>query len=154
MDRVLNYRRANWPTLLAALALAALIADNAVAATPTQTENELLGLGFKVLVATTPAQKDWVKRMAPGQIRAVQRTGKKYFIYPDAAANQIYVGGPSQYNAYRQRHPDSKLAGQGSAQQASAYRAKQDATMQKATTRDVSNPYYGAFTASWADLGW
>src|SRR5689334_22860314 len=105
--------------------------NSAVAATPTDPGNELLGLGFKVLVASTPAQKDWIKRMAPGQIRAMQRTGRKYFIYPDAARNQIYVGGPKEYDAYKQLHADSKLAGQDGAKQASEYRAKQDTAMQE-----------------------
>jgi uncharacterized protein YdaT len=139
--------------VLVALAASVLITGSAAAATPTEVQNELLGLGFKVLVATTKAQEDWIKRMAPGQIRAMQRTGKKYFIYPDAAGNQIYVGGPKEYDAYKQLHPDSKLAGQEGAKQASEYRANQDAAMQKSTARALSDPYYWAFTATWADFG-
>jgi hypothetical protein len=33
-----------------------------------------------------------VRSLAPGKIRAMQRTGKKFFIYPGASRNQIYVG--------------------------------------------------------------
>ena len=153
MDRFLSSRRANLLIALVALAASVLITDSAVAATPTDVWTELVGLGFKVLVATTTVQQDWIKQMAPGQIRAMQRTGKKYFIYPDAARNQIYVGGPKEYDAYKQLHPDSKLAGQDGAKQASEYRAKQDTAMQKATTRDLSDPYYWTFTATWSDLG-
>ena len=58
--------------------------------------SELLSSGFKVLVAKTRAQEDWVKRLPPAQIRPMQRTGKKYFIYPDAPGNQIYIGGPTE----------------------------------------------------------
>lgn len=152
MNRLFTSRRTNVLIVLLALA-ASLITNSALAASSIDPGDELPGLGFKVLVATTVAQKDWVKRMAPGQIRAMQRTGKKYFIYPDAARNQIYVGGPKEYDAYKQLHPDSKLAGQGSAKQASEYRAKQDTAMQKATARDMSDPYYWAFTATWADFG-
>jgi len=152
MNRLLSCRGANLLIVLLALT-SVLITDSAIAAPPTDAGNELLGLGFKVLVATTTAQQDWIKGMTPGQIRAMQRTGKKYFIYPDAARNQIYVGGPKEYDAYKQLHPDSKLAGQDGAKQASAYRAKQDTAMQKATTRDLSDPYYWTFTADWADLG-
>ena len=108
----------------------------------------------EVLVATTTAQQEWVQRLAPGQIRAMQRTGKKYFIYPDAPKNQIYVGGPKEYEAYRQLHPESKLAGQDGAKMASEYRSKQDAVMKKANAYDLSDPYYWANTATWADLGW
>jgi len=154
MNQYLNSRRANLLIVLVALVVSVQITGGAAATTPTEVKNELLGLGFKVLVATTTAQQDWVKRMAPGQIRAMQRTGKKYFIYPDAPRNQVYVGGPKEYDAYKQLHPDSKLAGQDGAKQASEYRAKQDTAMQKATARDLSDPYYWTFTATWADLGW
>ena len=154
MKRLSNFRWTNFRNLVVALAVSVFGAGAAAAATPPVDENELLGLGFKVLVATTTAQQDWVKRMAPGQIRAMQRTGKKYFIYPDAARNQIYVGGPKEYEAYQQLHPGSKLAGQDGAKQASEYRAKQDAAMKKSTARDLSDPYYWTNTATWADLGW
>ena len=144
--------------VLATLAGLALIADAAAvtAAAPIVDEKELLGVGFKTLVATTTPQRDWIKRMAPGQIRAMQRTGKKYFIYPDPPNNQIYVGGPKEYEAYKQLHPDSKLAGQDGAKQARDYRAKQDTAMKKATDRDLSDPYYWTNTATWTwnDLGW
>ena len=55
-----------------------------------------------------------------------------------------------------QSHPNSKLAGQDGAKQASQYRAKQDTAMKKATERDLSDPYYWTNTATWTwtDLGW
>jgi len=153
MNRFLSSRGSKVVIVLTALAASVLTTGSAFAATPAEVQNELVGLGFKVLVATTQAQQDWIKRMAPGQMRAMQRTGKKFFIYPDAAGNQIYVGGPKEYDAYKQLHPDSKLAGQEGAKQASEYRAKQDAAMQKATARALSDPYYWAYTATWADFG-
>ena len=154
MNHSLKFRQGFLRRLLAALALSAIVAGGAAAATPQVDASELLALGFKVLVATTPVQQDWVKRLAPGQIRAMQRTGKKFFIYPDAPRNQIYVGGPKEYEAYRQLHPETKLAGQDAAKEAREYRSKQDAAMKKANAHDVSDPYYWANTATWADLGW
>jgi hypothetical protein len=148
----LNSHPANVLKVLGALALMMFVAGALAATKPPQIdENELLALGFKVLVPTTSAQEDWVKRLAPGQIRPMQRTGKKFFIVPDASRKQIYVGGPNEYAAYLQAHPDSKLAGQEGAKQASAYRAKQDVAMKKATARDLSDPFLGV---SWYDLGW
>ena len=41
--------------------------------------------------------------------QAVQRNGKKFFIYPDASRKQIYVGGPGEYEAYRNLHPESQI---------------------------------------------
>ena len=84
MNEFLNTRRTHVLIVLVALAGLVHIADAAPAAAPTVDEKELLGVGFKTLVATTSAQQDWIKRMAPGQIRAMQRTGKKFFLYPDA----------------------------------------------------------------------
>jgi len=80
----------------------------------------------------------------------VQRTGKKYFIYPDAPNNRILVGGPNEFEAYMQLHPDTKLWGQGAGDKASSYRNKQNNAMQSATQRDLSNPYLGM---TWGDLG-
>ena len=134
-----------------ALALSMFVAGGAAAAPPSVDENELLASGFKVLVATTSVQKEWVQNLPRGQIRPMQRTGKKFFIYPDAARNQIYIGGPKEYEAYHQLHPDSKLAAREAAKQGSAYRQKQDDVMQKATARDMSDPFLGA---DWHDLGW
>ena len=151
--RASNSGRANWLGLLAALATSMFVAGAAVAAKapPHIDENELLSVGFKLLVPETTAQAEWVQRLAPGEIRPMQRTGKKFFICPDATRKQIYVGGPKEYEAYRQLHPDTKVYEQDAAQKASAYRSKQNDAMQKATARDLTDPFLGA---SWYDLGW
>jgi hypothetical protein len=137
--------------LLGALAVTLFVAGGAVAATPPVDERQLLDLGFKALVATTKVQQDWVRSLPPGQIRPMQRTGKKFFIYPDASRNQIYVGGPVEYAAYQKLHPEGQQRALDAAAKASAYRGKQDAAMRAATARDLSNPFLGA---SWGDLGW
>jgi hypothetical protein len=151
MKRFLNSCRAKLLKALGALAVTALVAGSATAAAPRIDESQLLELGFKVLVATTKVQEDWVRSLPPGEIRPMQRTGKKFFIYPDASRNQIYVGGPKEYEAYAQLHPESKADGQEAVKKGSAYRLKSDDTMRKATARDLSDPFLGA---SWADLGW
>lgn len=151
MKRMLNSGRSKLLQVLRALAVSMVVAGVAAAATPRIDESQLLTVGFKVLVATTTVQQDWVKSLAPGQIRAMQRNGKKYFIYPDAPRNQIYVGGPNEYEAYQQLHPESRKDPQEAAKKASAYRLEQDEAMRKATARDLSDPFLGA---SWADLGW
>ena len=151
MKHLLHSRRANFVTALAALAVSVLMAGTASAATPRVDESQLSALGFKVLVATTPAQRDWVKTLPPGKIRPMQRNGKHFFIYPDAPRNQIYVGGPKEYEAYRQLHPGIPTGTQEASDKATAYRLKQDKAMREATARDLSDPFLGA---SWYDLGW
>ena len=139
---------------LTALAMTMLLASAVAAAPPRIDESQLQELGFKVLVATTKVQQDWVRSLPPGKIRPMQRTGKKYFIYPDASRNQIYVGGPAEYDAYRKLHPEEQQSAQkaqDAAAKESAYRGKQAAEMRAATARDLSDPFLGA---SWADLGW
>jgi len=88
--------------------------------------------------------------LPPGAIRPMQRTGKKFFVYPDASRNQVFVGGPKEYEAYVQLHPENRVAdAQKQARDASAYRAKQSEAMQKSTARDLSDPWLGV---TWADL--
>ena len=147
MNHFLNL---NWLKMVHAVILATWVEGGAAAAAPSIDQKELVDVGFKELVATTKVQQDWVRSLAPGQIRAVQRTGKKYFIYPDAPNNRILVGGPNEFEAYMQLHPDTKLWGQGAGDKASSYRNKQNNAMQSATQRDLSNPYLGM---TWGDLG-
>src|SRR4051812_30196070 len=140
---------------LAALALVAVLSGAAAAATPVKPpidKSALSDAGFKVLTATTKLQEDWVRGLPAGRLRPMQRTGKKYFIYPDAPAKQILVGGPKEYDAYVQRHPEHRVAdSKKAAKDASAYRAKQTDEMKEASARDLSDPFLGA---TWADLGW
>ena len=151
MKLFLSSRRTNLLMILSALAVSTFVAGSASAAPPRIDESELLASGFKVLIATTPVQKEWVQRLPPGQIRPMQRTGKTFFIYPDASRNQIYIGGPKEYEAYRQLHPETQLAAREAAKQGNAYRLKQDEVMKKATARDLSDPFLGG---DWVDLGW
>ena len=52
----------------------------------------VLALGLAgILTAQTKTQSDWIRTCAPNQIRAIQRTGKKLFIYPDAANNRVFA---------------------------------------------------------------
>jgi len=139
---------------MVSIALAALIfaaGDATAAAAPAVNESELLGLGFTVLVATTPTQEDWVRRLPQGKVKPMQRNGKKYFIFRDATRTQIYVGGPNEYAAYQELHPESQLGTEEAARKGSAARAKTDTAMKAATARDLSDPWLGV---GWSDLIW
>jgi hypothetical protein len=156
MKRLLNSRRSMLFNVLAALSLTMLFSGATGAATaaksPPIDKIALSDAGFKVLTATTKVQEDWVRGLPAGKIRPMQRTGKKYFIYPDAPGKQIYVGGPKEYDAYVQRHPEHRVTdSKKAAKDASTYRAKQTDEMKQASARDLSDPFLGA---TWADLGW
>ena len=150
MNRVWNFECPKLLIMLSALAVSAVTTGCASAAPQPVDESELSTLGFKVMVATTTVQQDWVRNLTPGQINPMQRNGRKFFVYPDTSRHQIYVGGPQEYEAYLQLHPDNQQPG---AQEAAnrAYRAKQDDVMRKATARDLSDPYLGL---TWADFLW
>lgn len=135
---------------VAAFVVCLLVAVGADAAAPKVDTSELLSSGFKVLVAKTQVQKDWVKNLPKGQIRPMQRTGKKYFIYPDASGSQIYIGGPMEFEAYRQLRPDTQLAARQAVQQGTTAREKSYAATKQATGRELSDPFLGA---EWIDLG-
>jgi hypothetical protein len=138
-------------TLLLALALAATLDGVAAAAPPAIGERELVALGFKPLVAATPVQEKWVQGLPAGQLKAMQRNGRKFYLYPDHAHKQVFVGGPDQYAAFRSAYPEHANAKQDAAKKSAEYRAKQDAVMRNATARDLSDPFLGV---TWADLGW
>jgi hypothetical protein len=112
--------------------------------------NELVAAGFKVLVATTAPQKEHLQRLPPNTVTELQRTGAHYFVYPVAARDQLYVGTPREYAAYQRMRPGTQAtpADQHAADMASYL--KQDAAMEKATGRDLSDPYF--FWPSWDRL--
>ena len=81
-------------------------------ATTKHTETFLTAAGFKVVAATTPKQEQRLRALPPGKITTVQRNGKTYYVFPDVAHNQIYLGTPNEYQNYRQILADSKIAEQ------------------------------------------
>jgi hypothetical protein len=81
-------------------------------ATTKHTETFLTAAGFKVVAATTPKQEQRLKALPPGKITTVQRNGKTYYVFPDVAHNQIYLGTPNEYQNYRQILADNKIAEQ------------------------------------------
>ena len=113
-------------SLIGAFALLAL----AVGCTSTQTqtqskENLLIAAGFKVIVPRTAVQQQKLRALPAGKVTLVQKDGKIYYVFPDAANNQAYVGGPEQYQAYKQLRLENKLANEN----LEAAEMNQDASM-------------------------
>jgi hypothetical protein len=97
-------------TLLKMLSAIALLAVTAGCASTQSTENMLVAAGFKVITPKTAPQEQRLKALPPEKVTAVQRSGKTYYVFPDAANNQAYVGGPKQYQAYRQLRLQKQMA--------------------------------------------
>ena len=70
----------------------------------------LVASGFKVITPKTAAQKQKLQNLPPGKVTMIQKAGKTYYIFPDPAHNQAYVGGPKQYRHYQELRGTNKLA--------------------------------------------
>jgi hypothetical protein len=83
------------------LVAAALLVLAAGCATTKETEDLLTTAGFKKFPAATAEQQEHIHSLPNHKISKVQRDGKIYYVYPDAAHNALYVGSPWQYHEYQ-----------------------------------------------------
>jgi len=100
-------------TFLPGLAVVCTVLSLGCATTHTSTQNReamLAASGFKVITPKTAAQKQKLQNLPTGKVTMVQKAGKTYYIFPDPAHNQAYVGGPKQYRQYQQLRTDNRLA--------------------------------------------
>src|SRR6266540_4744269 len=89
--------------MIVATALLALTVGCATTQTSTQSkESMLVAAGFKTITPKTAAQQQKLQKLPPGKVAMINRKGRTYYIFPDAAHNQAYVGGPKEYQEYRQ----------------------------------------------------
>jgi hypothetical protein len=92
-------------------ACTALLFGCATTQTSTQNRESMLAAsGFKTITPKTAAQKQKLQNLPPGKVTMIQKGKKTYYIFPDPAHNQAYVGGPKEYYAYQQLRADNKLA--------------------------------------------
>jgi hypothetical protein len=84
--------------LIGAFAVLALTVSCASMQTQNK-ENLLIAAGFKVIVPRTAAQQQKLQELPVAKVTLVQKSGKTYYVFTDAANNQAYVGGPKQYQA-------------------------------------------------------
>lgn len=134
--------------LLATLALIAGCAGAPPAAPSPAPESLLSAAGFKTVVATTDKQLQEIPKLPPGQVTVMTNTGKDFFVYPDLARKQIYVGTEKQYRAYLKLRAQNNMP--DADPQASYF--KQDTAMSKAIARD--NSVYWELFPDFNGLGW
>src|SRR6266513_2718587 len=92
-----------------AAACAALLISCASTQTTTQhRESILVASGLKVITPKTAAQKQKLQNLAAGTVTMIKKSKKTYYVFPDPARNQAYVGGPKEYRAYQQLRTDKK----------------------------------------------
>ena len=64
-------------------------------------ENAAVGAGFKIITPKQPDQLGMLKSLPPNKVSQITYHGKIYYVLPDLANKQAYVGGPKQYAAYQ-----------------------------------------------------
>jgi hypothetical protein len=127
-------------SVIGAFALLTLV----VGCTGMQTQNKenlLIAAGFKVIVPKTAIQQQKLQALPPDKVTLVQKAGQNYYVFPDAANNQAYVGGPKQYQTYQQLRLQNQLANDN----LQAAEINQDAAMSWDT--------WGGWGA-WGGMGW
>src|SRR6516162_11763184 len=112
--------------LLCIAAGAALLVSCATTANTQNRENMLVASGFRVITPKTAAQKQKLQNLPAGTVTMIKKGKKNYYVFPDPAHNQAYVGGPKEYQAYQQLRAEKKLSRED-LQDAEMY---QDATME------------------------
>jgi len=96
--------------LAISLALAAGLATGCATKQPSaETQDVLLGSGFKLVTPSTPDQQALLKKLPPGKFTVVNRKGKTWYVFPDHPHNQAYVGTPDQYQSFKLSYSDEQL---------------------------------------------
>ena len=94
-------------TVIALLAVAVGCANEAE-----NKQNLAIAAGFKIITPKNAEQQTILTQLAKDQVTPVNYKGKTYYVLPDAANNQAYVGGAEQYQAYQQLRLAQHLSNQ------------------------------------------
>src|SRR5262245_1728037 len=82
------------------------------ASTQTMSQNResmLVASGFRVITPKTTAQKQKLQNLPTGSVTMMKKGKKTYYVFPDPAHNQAYVGGPRESQAYQQLRAEKKI---------------------------------------------
>jgi len=106
-----------------------------------QKQDLLIAAGFKVITPTKPDQVALLPTLPKGKVTQISYKGKTYYVLPDLAHNQAYVGGPNQYQAYQQLRIQKQLSNEN----------LQAASMNAETSQNLAA--WGGWGA-WGGPGW
>src|SRR5438552_1879554 len=95
--------------MISTTVLLALTVGCATTQTSTQNkESTLVAAGFKTITPKTTAQQQKLQNLPADKVTMIHKAGKTYYIFPDVPHNQAYVGGPKEYQEYRQLRTENK----------------------------------------------
>ena len=111
-------------------------------ASPPPNTLKLVSAGFKVVDAKNELQQQRIAALPQGRVSEWQVTGKTYYVYPDPAKKQLYVGTQKAYDTYRLLYPGAasdSLAKQHALDMADYNQT--DARMRVNTNNDLTDPW-------------
>jgi hypothetical protein len=73
-------------------------------------ESLLVASGFKVITPKTVARQQRLQELPSSHMAMITKNGRTYHIFPGAAHNQAYVGGPQEYQEYQQLRAANNIA--------------------------------------------
>ena len=97
-------------TLLKTLSAIALLALAVGCASTKSKENALVAAGFQIITPSTPAQEAKLQALPADKVTMIQQEGKTYYVFPDKAHHQAYIGGPKQLQAYQAVRTQQQIA--------------------------------------------
>ncbi len=87
---------------LTVLVSAVLVTSCATSGDVKSKEALVIAADFKVIKPTKPKQKAMLEKLPADKLSRVTIQGKTYYVLPDRADGQAYIGGPKQYQSYQQ----------------------------------------------------
>src|SRR6185312_11175896 len=96
--------------MISVIALFALTVGCSTTSSTQNKESMLVASGFKVITPKTAAQQQKLLQLPPGHVAMINKNGRTYYIFPDAAHTQAYVRGPQEYQAYQHLRVANNIA--------------------------------------------
>lgn len=87
---------------LTSLAFAAAVSSCATSSSDQSKEDLVIAADFRLIKPGKPDQQAILDKLPKDRITKVNYGGKTYYVLPDHADNQAYVGGPKEFAAYQQ----------------------------------------------------
>lgn len=85
-----------------ALASALLVTSCATSSNVKSKEDLAIAANFKVIKPVKPKQKTMLEKLPADKFSRVTVQGKTYYVLPDRADGQAYIGGTKQFQSYQQ----------------------------------------------------
>jgi hypothetical protein len=108
-DPLLLWRTKRPAAALLFILLAGLLGGCATGGSAQLKQNMLTTAGFWTADPNAPQTQLLMQASTPGQFSSYAIAGKKYYLYPDAYSNTLYMGDEAAYQRYVAMQQDKRL---------------------------------------------